>query len=247
MRCSIRGPGLVAVLSTVLLVAGARAQPAPACEQPSCEHPQPGPPPEATPFLPPAPESEATSRFLKGDLDELGYVQNLTRLWVWRPEVEQGFSELRAKLTKGSSLSPRELAVLVSATAATLGDSYCSLAWGKKLARLSSPATAASVLRASGVQGLTERERALSAWARKVVRNPSGTAAEDVQALRAAGLTDREVFEATTFIAFRVAFATVNDALGARPDWQLAASVPPEVRAAVSFGRRPVDPARQAP
>ena len=37
-----------------------------------------------------------------------------------------------------------------------------------------------------------------------------------------------------------MAFSTVNDALGLRPDAELAASVHPEVRAAVSYGR-PVD------
>jgi hypothetical protein len=34
---------------------------------------------------------------------------------------------------------------------------------------------------------------------------------------------------------------TVNDALGAAPDAELAAAVPPELRAAVTFGRPPVD------
>ena len=60
---------------------------------------------------------------------------------------------------------------------------------------------------------------------------------QDVNALRAAGFTEKEIVEATVFIAFRLAFSTVNDALGVAPDWQLAKSVPNEVSAAVSFGR----------
>jgi hypothetical protein len=55
--------------------------------------------------------------------------------------------------------------------------------------------------------------------------------------LHAAGLTDQEIAEATFFIAFRLAFAVVNDALGAQPDAQLAQAAPPEVAAAVSYGR----------
>ena len=39
------------------------------------------------------------------------------------------------------------------------------------------------------------------------------------------------------FIAFRLAFSTVNDALGVQPDWELGESVPKEVGAAVTFGR----------
>ena len=82
--------------------------------------------------------------------------------------------------------------------------------------------------------------RDIEDWARKVVRSPNATGAADVQRLRAVGLGDREIFEATAFVAFRAAFCTVNDALGARPDLPLAEAAPPAVRAAVSYGR-PVD------
>jgi len=57
--------------------------------------------------------------------------------------------------------------------------------------------------------------------------------------LREVGLGDREIFEATSFIAFRLAFSTVNDALGAAPDKQLVDEAPELVRAAVSYGRPP--------
>jgi alkylhydroperoxidase family enzyme len=78
----------------------------------------------------------------------------------------------------------------------------------------------------------------LADWARKVARNPNETSAPDIAVLRAAGLGDRDIFEATVFVAFRLAFSTVNDALGIAPDWQLAEALTPEVRAAVSYGRQ---------
>jgi hypothetical protein len=74
-----------------------------------------------------------------------------------------------------------------------------------------------------------------------VVANPNATTEADVDALRKAGLGEREIFEATAFIAFRQAFSTVNDALGVSPDRQLAESAPAEVRAAVNFGRGAAD------
>ena len=77
----------------------------------------------------------------------------------------------------------------------------------------------------------------MAVWARKVVSDPNGTTASDLDALRAAGLNDRTIFEATAFIAFRAAFSTVNDALGVAPDWQLAESVPREVADVITFGR----------
>jgi uncharacterized peroxidase-related enzyme len=190
-------------------------------------------------FLSEPPEGPAASRLYQSDLDSDGFVMNLSRLWAWRPEVCEGFTALRALLTKDSSLSRRELSVLVCASVASLGDSYCSLAWGSALAGASDAATAAAVLQASSAPALSEREIALANWARKVARNPNSTAIKDVSELRSAGLADREIFEATVFVAFRLAFSTVNDALGAQPDWQLAETAPPEVRAAVNFGRAP--------
>jgi uncharacterized peroxidase-related enzyme len=146
------------------------------------------------------------------------------------------FQTLREDLLTGSSLSPREVAVMVAATAATLGDAYCALAWGERLAALSDDETAAAVLEGRRPQ-LSERESALADWSRRVVHDPNATSEADVARLRAAGLDDREIFEATAWIAVRLAFSTVNDALGARPDGQLVEKTPRRVRDAVTYGR----------
>lgn len=188
-------------------------------------------------FLQTPADSEGASRLFKKDIENRGHVMNLSRAWAWRPDVSEAFLGLRTLLTSKSTLSQRELAVLVCAAASTLGDSYCSLAWGKMLAAATDPATAAAVLQASDGADLTEREHALAQWARQVAKDPNGTRAEDVDALRAAGLSDQEIFEATTFVALRLAFSTVNDALGVSPDSQVAQAAPPEVRGAVTFGR----------
>jgi alkylhydroperoxidase family enzyme len=86
---------------------------------------------------------------------------------------------------------------------------------------------------------LSGRERALQRWAELVVRDPNSVTAQDVTDLRAAGLSDREILEATAFVGLRLAFSTINDALGARPDAELAASAPKAVREAVAYGRPP--------
>ena len=188
-------------------------------------------------FLHPAPDSEATASLYQSDIYERGHVMNLTRVWAWGPEVSEGFSVLRNQLTSNSSLSPRELAVIVCATAASVGDSYCALAWGTVLASRADAETAAAVLQHAEDADLTPRDNALRTWARKVVGNPTTTTPQDVQALRDASFTEREIFEATAFIAFRIAFSTVNGALGAQPDWQVAEAAPPPVRSAVQYGR----------
>jgi uncharacterized peroxidase-related enzyme len=183
------------------------------------------------------PEIDAAVRAAyEEDLSSDGYVNNLTRVWCWRPDVMASFQTIRADLTASSGLSRLELAVLVTATTAARGDSYCTLAWGTRLARLSSEATAESVVRGNPT-GLSSREVALAHWARQVVLDPNATSQADVDQLRDVGFSDREIFEATVFIAYRLAFATVNDALGAVPDQELITRVPPPVREAVTFGR----------
>jgi uncharacterized peroxidase-related enzyme len=173
------------------------------------------------------------------DLARDGYVFNNTRLWAYRPDVTDAFVQLRSMLTSASTLSERELAVLVTATASERADSYCALAWGKRLAGLANGATAVAVITGAAEPSLSLRENALADWARAVVTDPNATTAQDVERLRTSGLTDQEIFEATVFVAFRLAFSTVDNALGAEPDWQLVQAAPEGVRDAVSFGRPP--------
>lgn len=189
-------------------------------------------------FLSPPSPTEATSALFARDVAEDGYVGNLTRLWAWRPDVHDAFAKLRAMLASKSSFSMRERAIVVCATAAALGDSYCALAWGTRLASEVDPATAAAVLKGKDAPTLTTREKELATWAGRVVRKPNAITAEDVDRLRRVGIADEEIFNLTVFVAFRLAFSTVNDALGARPDQPLAAGAPAEVREAVDYGRR---------
>jgi alkylhydroperoxidase family enzyme len=136
-----------------------------------------------------------------------------------------------------SALTDRDWAVLVTATASECNDSYCSLAWGARLAGLTDDETAARLIARDPAPGLSDRESVLASWAREVVRDPNATTEGQIERLREAGLGDREIFEATAFVAFRLAFSTINDALGAAPDQQLAEAAPRPVRAAVSYGR----------
>jgi uncharacterized peroxidase-related enzyme/YbgC/YbaW family acyl-CoA thioester hydrolase len=189
-------------------------------------------------FLLDPPETAVVTAAYEADLTSDGYINNSTRVWCWRPDMLASFQAMRADLLAESTLSPREVAVMVVATAAARGDAYCALAWGSTLAELSDEATAAGVLKGHDTN-LSDREAALADWSRRVVHEPNGTTEGDITVLREAGFSDQEVFEATTWIAFRLAFATVNSALGARPDRQLEQKTPRLVREAVIFGRRP--------
>ena len=170
------------------------------------------------------------------DRAELGYVMNVTRVWAHDAESLDGVFALLDRAATRAGLSLRDRGILVTATASTLGDSCCSYAWGSRLAGESTPELSAGVLTGRD-EGLDEREQALARWARRVVADPNGVTAADVDRLREVGLDDGQVHAVTTFVALRLAFSTVNDALGARPDRQLVDGTAAPVRAAVGFGR----------
>jgi uncharacterized peroxidase-related enzyme len=170
------------------------------------------------------------------DLADGDFVWNVSRLWAHQPATVKHLFELMSEAFRPSGLSFRQRGILVTAAASTLGDSYCSMAWGGKLAGASNAELAAGVLTGSDA-GLTDQEQAMAAWARKVARDPNATTPADIGVLREAGLDDSQIFAITAFVALRLAFSTINDALGAQPDEGMARVLPPEVREAVTYGR----------
>jgi uncharacterized peroxidase-related enzyme len=187
-------------------------------------------------FLEEPPVSPQVQALYDEDLAEGGYVWNVSRLWAHQPDTMRRLFELMSQAFAPSGLSFRQRGILVTAAASTLGDSYCSLAWGGKLGQASDATVAAGVLTGSDV-GLTDQEQAMAVWARNVAADPNATTPADIQALRDAGLDDGQIFAITAFVALRLAFSTINDSLGAQPDAQLAQSLPPQVREAVTYGR----------
>lgn len=181
----------------------------------------------------PNPEIEA---LFASDVDEHGFVMNLSRLWAWQPDSVEALFELMGRVMEG--FTTRQKAILVTASASSLGDSYCTLSWGTRLAERSDPGTAAEVA-GGGFGELDSAERAMVYWARKVTKSPNDTSEDDIESLRKAGFADSQIFAMTAYIGLRIAFSTVNDALGAVPDPEVAKKAPAALREAVDFGRRP--------
>jgi alkylhydroperoxidase family enzyme len=187
-------------------------------------------------FLEQPPISPLAQALYDEDVNDSGYVWNVSRLWAYQPDTVGRLFELMSQAFKPSGLDFRHRCILVTAAASTLGDSYCSLAWGGKLSGATDPSLAAGVLNGTDT-GLTDQEKTMASWARKIVKDPNATTPTDVQKLRDAGLTDSQIFAITAFVALRLAFSTINDALGASPDPQLVESLPPDVTQSVTYGR----------
>jgi uncharacterized peroxidase-related enzyme len=151
-------------------------------------------------FLAEPPVSAQTQELYDEDLAESGYVWNVSRLWAYQPDTMKQLFALMSQAFKRSGLSFRQRGILVVSAASAFGDSYCTLAWSGKLGQAEDHALVAAVLDGSGT-GLTDQEKALAAWARKVARDPNGTDATDVQALREAGFDDGQIFAVTAFLA----------------------------------------------
>jgi uncharacterized peroxidase-related enzyme len=198
--------------------------------------------------VPPAPSGPATGhlsldddpgpvveRFDEQCVEAVGFVMNVTRVWARLPGEHDRLFELLDDVARVAKLSFRQRGILVTACAATRGDSYCALAWGRKLAAHSGDDVAVSMLRGTD-DALDAPDRALAAWARHVADDPNMTTSDDVDALREAGFDDTQILAITVFIGLRVAFSTVNASLGIQPDHEFDDASP--VRAAVNFGRR---------
>ena len=210
--------------------------------------------PSGAGFLSAAKPTPRADRLFEEDNAGVGYVTNSSRLWARMPTALDALFDLQRQAVDAGRLTFRQRGILVTACASALGDSYCSLAWGGRLATDAGTDVAASVLRGDD-EGLNTSERALARWARKIVITPNETSPADVADLRRAGFDDDQIFAITMFVALRLAFSTVNDALGIQPDKALAAALPRPIRDAVTFGRalrhrhavaacRPVDPSR---
>lgn len=133
-------------------------------------------------FVSAPPPSELVQAIYQEDLDSDGYVNNFTRLWCWRPEVLQAFFHTRTVLLDESDLNPGDVAVLNTAAAAARSNSYCSLAWGTKLAHEVDTDTATSVV-AGSTEELNARSATLADWARRIAVQPNSTTQGDVARL----------------------------------------------------------------
>jgi alkylhydroperoxidase family enzyme len=187
-------------------------------------------------YLSEPPASSAADAMYAEDREVMGYVMTGSRLWAHEPALHDGLFALMGQATAASGLSVRDRGILVAACASTLGDSYCSMAWGHKLAAVAGADVTAGVLRGAD-SGLDEREQVLAAWARRLAADPNSSTPHDVEALRGIGYDDAQILAITAYVALRIAFSTVNDALGVQPEPELAALAPSEVRGAVTYGR----------
>lgn len=162
-----------------------------------------------------------------------GFLPNYARVFCHRPEVMKCWAALIATIRR--PMESRRYELVTVAAARALGNSYCSLAHAKVLSQLvGMEATQAMVLGEDGA--LDEAERDIMAFAAKVACRALEVGAEDIEALRAHGLADDEIFDIVAVVAGRAFFTRILDGLGAEPDAAYR-ELPTKLAAALCVGR----------
>jgi alkylhydroperoxidase family enzyme len=154
-------------------------------------------------------------------------MRNFERAFESRPDEYAAWVQLNTAIKASSDLRRYELATL--AAARRLRSSYCTLQHGKVLAEDFYDFETVATL----PEGLDDADRAIMAFAEKVVDDATSITEADREALRAHGLSDDEIFSVALAAAARCFFSKTLDALGVAPDADYAELPPPFVEASV--------------
>jgi alkylhydroperoxidase family enzyme len=156
---------------------------------------------------------------------------NLERAFALRPEVYAAWRQLVTAVKETSDERRYELATL--AAARRLRSSYCSLAHGKVLAEQFYDFESVPSL----PDGLDEADRAIMAFAERVVADATAITQSDIDELRHAhGLSDGEIFDVVLAATIRCFFSKTLDALGVQPDAEFR-ELDPAFREPLTVGR----------
>ena len=167
--------------------------------------------------------------------DAWGYVPNYARVFCHRPEVMERWGKLLAAIKR--PVDPRRLELVTFAVAHELRNSSCSLAHGSTLAKIIGKEAVISIASAGDSEVLTDAERAMMDFARRIAHDASAITADEVTALKEEhGLRDEEIFDIAAIAASRCFFTKVLDALGSEPDLPFT-KLDSDLRGSLSVGR----------
>ena len=169
-----------------------------------------------------------------------GFVPNWASAFSHRPKVLAAWSELLKSIRDEMDPCRYELATLAAARA--LRSSYCMLAHGSVLMRdFFEPEKVASIAQDYHSAQLRDSDVAVMEFAEKVVRDASSITADDVDGLRAQGLSEAEIFDVAAAAAARCFLSKTVDALGIQADSKFR-NLDEDVRRHLEIGR-PIAPA----
>jgi len=167
--------------------------------------------------------------------DEWGYVPDYAKVFCHRPEVMARWGKMLAEIKR--PVDPRRLELVTFAVARELNHSSCSLAHGNALAKIIGKEAVIAIATAGDSEVLTDAERAMLDFARRIARDASAiTAGEVIELKQVHGFRDEEIFDIAAIAASRCFFTKVLDALGSEPDLPFM-QLDAELRNSLTVGR----------
>jgi alkylhydroperoxidase family enzyme len=160
-------------------------------------------------------ETPAESELYEADLEQQGYVANMTRVFAHRPRLWAAWRELVGALR--GSMDWRRYELVTLAAARELRSSYCMLAHGKVLVEQFHDADEVRAI-VEGHGPLDEIDRAVMELGAMVARDATGVTQVDVDRLHGLGLSDADILDVVAAASARCFFSKTLDGLGAEPD-----------------------------
>ena len=195
-------------------------------------------------FITPVREDDAA-----GDLAEYyrtqraawGFLPNYAAAFSTRPDVAQAWNALNATIRDGMNRRRFEIATIAAARA--LRSTYCTAAHSKFLRDVcADETTMRSITEHPDGAALDLQDRAVYQFAAKVAADAASVDADDVERLRAVGLTDEEIADVVFAASARCFFTAVLDGLGAQLDVQTAETFPEALLSSMVVGRPVAEP-----
>ena len=195
-------------------------------------------------FITPVREDDAA-----GDLAEYyrtqraawGFLPNYAAAFSTRPDVAQSWNALNATIRDGMNRRRFEIATIAAARA--LRSTYCTAAHSKFLRDVcADETTMRSITEHPDGAALDLQDRAVYQFAAKVAADAASVDADDVERLRAVGLTDEEIADVVFAASARCFFTAVLDGLGAQLDVQTAETFPEALLSSMVVGRPVAEP-----
>lgn len=136
--------------------------------------------------------------------DKLGFVPNVLRAWLLRPDKLRTFIASYDQLMLApSGLSKLEREMIAVAVSAANRCYYCLVAHGAAVRKLSGDPQLGEMMAFNyRVATLSDRQRAMLDFAVLLTEAPHEVTADDRQALRDEGFTDEDIFDIAETAAF---------------------------------------------
>lgn len=167
--------------------------------------------------------------------DAWGYVPNYAKVFCHRPEVMARWGRMLAEVRR--PVDDRRFELVTFVVAIELRHSSCSLAHGKKLAKIIGKDAVLAIANGDRPTAITGAEFAVIEYVRKIAKDASRITFGEVEALtKIHGLSDEDVFDIAAIASARCFFTKILDALGSEPDVSFM-KIDSELRQKLTVGR----------